>query len=162
MAQLLKAAPVHFGLIDAMVSGHGQAGGRRPIPLDTDTIIVASDPALADYVGAAKMGLDPYISALAAPSLRAVRSEPDLRIMGSLDVYPGWVNVAPPLVASTAARRGFVTADRALRPALQHVDRELFPFRHPANDWLQQDRGRASRPPAKPARKARACCRSST
>jgi hypothetical protein len=138
VAQLLKAAPVHFGLIDAVVSGHGQAGGRRPIPLSTDTVIVASDPALTDYIGAAKMGLDPYVSALAAPSLRAVRSEPDLRILGSLDVYPGWVNVTPLLVASTAARREFVTADRALRPALQHVDRELFPFRHPANDWLNK------------------------
>lgn len=138
VAQLLAAAPVHFALIDAVVSGHGQAGGRRPIPLATDTVIAASDPALADYVGALKMGLDPFVSALAATSLRAVRSTPDLAILGSVDVYPGWVNPAPALVASTAVRRGFVTADRAIRPVLQHVDRELFPFRHPANDWLNR------------------------
>ena len=136
VGQLLAAAPVHFALIDAVVSGHGQAGGRRPIPLATDTIIAASDPALADYVGALKMGLDPFVSALAAPSLRRARSTPDLAILGSVDAYPGWVNTPSALVASTAVRRGFVTADRAIRPVLQHVDRELFPFRHPANDWL--------------------------
>ena len=138
VAQLLAVAPVHCALIDAVISGHGEAGGRRPIPLWTDTLIVATDPALADYAGAVKMGLDPYISALAAPSLRAVRVRPDLCILGSLEVYRDWVNVSPALVASTAVRRGFVSADRALRPVLQHVDRDLFPFRHPANDWLNK------------------------
>jgi hypothetical protein len=138
VSQLLAAAPVHFALIDAVVSGHGEAGGRRPIPIRTNTIIAATEPALADYAGAVKMALDPYISALAAPSLRAVRGRPDLRIIGPLEGYRDWVNVSPTLVASTALRRGFVSADRALRPALQHVDRDLFPFRHPANDWLNK------------------------
>jgi hypothetical protein len=138
VAQLLSATPVHFGLIDAVVSGHGEAGGRRPIPIRTGAVVVATDPALADYVGAAKMALDPYISALAAPSLRALRGRPDLQILGSIEPYRDWVNVSAALVASTAVRRGFVSADRALRPALQHVDRDLFPFRHPANDWLNR------------------------
>jgi len=138
VAQLLAAAPVHFALVDAVVSSHGQAGGRRPIPLATSAVIVASDPALADYAGAVKMGLDPYVSTLASPSLRELRARGGLRVLGSLEPYPGWVNVAPDLIASTAVRRASVTADRALRPALQHVDRELFPFRHPANDWLNK------------------------
>jgi uncharacterized protein DUF362 len=137
-AQLTAVAPAHFAIIDAVVSGHGQAGGRSPQPLRTDTILVASDPALADYMGALKMGLDPFISALAAPCLRAARPTPATRILGPLDPYAGWVNVEPSLVASTAIRREFVTADRALRPVLQHVDRGLFPFRHPANDWLNK------------------------
>jgi hypothetical protein len=55
-----------------------------------------------------------------------------------LEAYPDWINVEPALVASTAARRAFVAADRAVRPALQHVDLDLFPFRHPANDWLNR------------------------
>lgn len=136
VAQLLAAAPVHLAVIDAVVSGHGAAGGRRPIALATGAVIAASEPALADYVGALKMGLDPFVSGLAAPALRRARAAPDLCILGSLEPYPGWVNAPPALVASTAARRSFVTADRALRPALQQVDRDLFPFRHAANDWL--------------------------
>jgi hypothetical protein len=138
VAQLAAAAPVDFAIVDAVVSGHGQAGGRSPSPLRTDTIIVASDAALADYMGALKMGLDPFISALAAPSLRAARPTAQTRILGPLDPYASWINVEPSLVASTAVRREFVTADRALRPVLQHVDRSLFPFRHPANDWLNK------------------------
>jgi hypothetical protein len=138
VAQLAAAAPVDFALIDAVVSGHGHTGARAPLPLRTDTVIAASDPALADYMGALKMGLDPFVSALAAPCLRAARPTPQTRMLGPLEPYDGWINVEPSLVASTAARREFVTADRALRPVLQHVDRSLFPFRHPANDWLNK------------------------
>lgn len=138
VAHLAAAAPAHLAIVDAVVSGHGQAGGRSPSPLRTATIIAASDPALADYVGALKMGLDPFISTLAAPCLRAARPTPETRILGALDPYVGWINVDPSLIASTAVRREFVTADRALRPVLQHVDRSLFPFRHPANDWLNR------------------------
>ncbi len=138
VAQLLAAAPVDFAVITAGVSGHGPCGGRAPLALRTDTVIAGSDPALADYVGALKMGLDPFVSVLAAPSLRAARPTRETRIVGSLAPYPGWINVDSALIASTAARRGFVTADRALRPVLQQVDRSLFPFRHPANDWLNK------------------------
>jgi hypothetical protein len=137
-AELVRAAPAHFAVIAAGVSGHGNGGRRAPLPLKTDTVIAASDAALADYVGALKMGLDPFVSQLAAPSLRAARPTAATRILGSLAAYPDWINVEPALVASTAARRAFVTVDRAVRPALQHVDRELFPFRHPANDWLNR------------------------
>ena len=137
-AELVRAAPAHFAVIDAGVSCHGNGGRRAPLPLRTDTVIVATDAALADYVGALKMGLDPFISQLAAPALRAARPTSSTRIFGPLEAYPDWINVEPALVASTTARRAFVTADRAVRPALQHVDRELFPFRHPANDWLNR------------------------
>lgn len=137
-AELVAAAPPHLAIIGAAVSCHGNGGRRAPIPLTTDTVIAASDAALADYVGALKMGLDPFVSQLAAPALRRARPTARTRILGPLEAYPGWINVEPALIASTAARRGFVTADRAVRPALQHVDRELFPFRHPANDWLNR------------------------
>ncbi|MBX3484891.1 DUF362 domain-containing protein [Phenylobacterium sp.] len=137
-AELLAAAPPHFAVVDAVVSAHGAAGGRAPHALRTDTVIAASDAALADYIGALKMGLDPFVSPLAAPSLRAARPAAGTRILGPLEAWPGWINVEPGMLAAAAARRGFVTADRALRPALQQVDRELFPFRHPANDWMNR------------------------
>lgn len=138
VAALLAAAPVHFSFIDATVSSHGAGGVRAPTPLATDAIIAASDPALADYLGAMKMGLDPFVSSLAAPSLRRARPTPQTRILGSLEPYPDWVNVSPALIASTASRRASLSADRSIRPVLQQVDRELFPFRDPANDWLNK------------------------
>jgi len=144
IAALLAAAPVHFAFIDATVSSHGAGGARAPSPLATDTIIAASDPALADYLGAMKMGLDPFVSGLAAPSLRLARPTPQTRILGSLEPYPEWVNVSPSQIASTASRRAWLSADRSVRPVLQQVDRELFPFRDPANDWLNSALSRAS------------------
>lgn len=137
-AELVSTAPPHFAIIDAVVSGHGANGARAPRPLRTGTVIAATDVALADHIGALKMGLDPFISTLAAPALRAARPTARTRILGSLEPYPGWINVEPAVVASTAARRSFVTADRALRPTVQQVDREIFPFRHPANDWANR------------------------
>jgi uncharacterized protein (DUF362 family) len=136
IAALLAVAPVHFSFIDAIISGHGAGGGRAPTSLATDTIIAATDPALADYLGAMKMGLDPFVSKLAAPSLRRARPTPQTRILGSLERYPAWVNVSPALIASTTSRRASLSADRSVRPVLQQVDRELFPFRDPVNDWL--------------------------
>jgi uncharacterized protein (DUF362 family) len=136
--ELLAAAAPHFAIIDAVISAHGAAGGRAPLPLRTDTVIAASDAALADYVGALKMGLDPFVSMLAAPALRAARAKAGAKIMGPLERYPGWINVEPKVRAATAARRAFVAADRTVRPAVQQVDRALFPFRHPANDWMNR------------------------
>jgi uncharacterized protein (DUF362 family) len=137
-AALLDAAPVHFALIDAVVSGHGGGGARAPRALRTDTVIAASNPVLADYAGALKMGLDPFVSRLAAPSLRRNRPTPQTRVIGPLEPYEDWVNVAPALMASTRARGAFVEADRSVRPWLQDVDPDLFPFRDPANQWLNQ------------------------
>jgi hypothetical protein len=137
-AELMAAAAPHYAVIDAVVSCHGAGGRRAPLALRTDTVICASDAALADYIGALKMGLDPFVSERSAPSLRRARPTARTRILGPLEAYPGWINAEPALVASTAARRAFVTADRAIRPALQQVDRNLFPFRDPANDWLNR------------------------
>jgi uncharacterized protein (DUF362 family) len=138
VAALMATAPPDFAFIDAVVSGHGGGGARAPRPLRTDTVIAASDAALADHIGALKMGLDPFVSRLAAPSLRLSPPTVDTAIVGPLEPYADWINVAPALIASTAARRGAMAADRSVRPVLQEVDRELFPFRDPANDWLNR------------------------
>lgn len=136
VAALVDVAPPHLAIIDATVSGHGPAGRRAPIALRTDTVIAADDPARADYLGALKMGLDPYVSQLATISLRRLAAPANAAILGSLSPYLDWINVDPALVESTAARRAFPMLDRAVRPILQQVDRSLFPFRSPANDWL--------------------------
>src|SRR5690606_19892362 len=61
---LLRRVPAHLALIDAVDSSHGSSGSRVPRPLETDTIIGASNVLLADWVGALKMGADPHVSPL--------------------------------------------------------------------------------------------------
>ena len=133
---LIDAAPVDFAFVDAIVSAHGNGGGRAPQPLCTDTIIAASNPVLADHYGALLMSVDPFISPVAATVLRTLGSLENVRVTGSLAPYPGWVNATPMLRASVAQRGETVALDRTIRLVLQQVDRDLFPFRDPANDRL--------------------------
>lgn len=147
---LLDAAPPHFCLIDAIVSAHGTCGQRAPQAAMTDTIIAATDPVLADYVGALKMGLDPAISPLFS---RVAQERPLPRhytISGSLAPYTGWVNVPELNLRTTQQRRSDTTLDRLVEPWLQRLDTELFPLKQPLdarmnatlseyfsnNDWL--------------------------
>lgn len=134
VAALLDLAPVDLALIDAGISAHGDGGGRAPQAIRTDTIVAATNPVLADHFGALLMGLDPFVSRTAAPSLRRPGLLEDVRISGAIDPYRGWRNVDPLLVGATAMRRRSVSIDRSLRPLVQQVDRALFPFSNPAND----------------------------
>lgn len=130
-AALLDAAPVQFCLIDAIVSAHGVGGQRAPQALATGTIIAATDPVLADYVGALKMGLDPAASPLFA---RVARERPLPRryaISGSLTPYEGWINVPELARRTTRMRRGSEFLDRLVEPWLQQMDTELFPLKQP-------------------------------
>jgi uncharacterized protein (DUF362 family) len=128
---LLAAAPVDFVLIDAITSAHGAGGRRSPDPIDTNTLIAASDIVLADYVGALKMGLDPVVSPILAHVLRSCPLPPRYTVSGSLAPYAGWRNVPVPLLRSTQARTGGVALDRLIEPWLQLLDSELFPLKNP-------------------------------
>ncbi|MEM8657757.1 MAG: DUF362 domain-containing protein [Pseudomonadota bacterium] len=129
---LLEATPVDAAFVDAHVSCHGQGGRVRPLSLETGTIIAASDPRLADQTGALKMGLDPGVSRLWHP----VEAGEGIRTTGSLARFVGWINVSP--LARDAARRrqkdGALA--RSVRPVLQDLDTNLFPFRNEANARL--------------------------
>ncbi len=126
---LLREAPPHFNLIDAAVSFHGAAGDRAPAALTTCTMIGGTDALLADLAGAAKMGLDPYLSPLNAKCLRALGMPSLTGIDGSLSPYPMWRNVHP-LVAESARRRNqAIGLGGAAEAWFQTVDRESFPFR---------------------------------
>jgi uncharacterized protein (DUF362 family) len=125
----LRSAPPHFNVIDAYRSCHGAAGHRAPCPLDTHAFITSTDALLADWAGAAKMGLDPYSSAVNAAALRHVGLPRQHRIDGDLQPYPLWRNVHP-LVARSARLRASPDGLGALSAAwFQCVDRERFPFR---------------------------------
>src|SRR5688572_12811484 len=126
---LLRATPVHAGVVDAIVSNHGSLGDRVARPVDTDTIVAGDDVLLVDFAAAAKMGLDPYTSPLNAKALREVGLPQGYRVDGSLEPYEGWDNVHP--LQAHALRR--VNESPALAAGLTAAtlrpNTDLFPFR---------------------------------
>ncbi len=136
VAALLRAAPVQFCLIDAIVAAHGAGGRRAPTAIITDTIIAATDIVLADYVGALKMGLDPNVSPTFARSIRTHPLPERYIVAGSLGCHRNWENV--PVLARHAAgmRNQAETLDRLVEPWLQRLDPELFPLKHPLDARL--------------------------
>lgn len=93
---MLRAFPVHFGLIDAFVSADGAFGFRGDKTARcTKTILASRDLVALDWVGASKMGMDPMDSVL----MRKVVAEwgrPTFELEGDASVYEGWTN--PPLL----------------------------------------------------------------
>jgi uncharacterized protein (DUF362 family) len=129
IGDLLRQTPVHFALIDATVSCHGSAGSRLARALDTHTIIASSHALLADWAGATKMGLDPFSSPLNAAVLRQLGLPLNHQIKGDLTPYSGWINVHPLMASSVQSRNQWIEISRLIKPWLQRVDQELFPFR---------------------------------
>ena len=126
---LLRTAPPHFTLIDAIASNHGCLGSRAPHPLATHSIIASASPLLADWAASLRMGIDPFASPLNAHALREIGLPPDYRIVGSLAPYEGWMNV-PPLVLDSARKRdASATFGRLVQPWFQQLDPALFPFK---------------------------------
>ncbi len=133
---VLRRAPPQFTLIDAYTSCHGKAGHRAPQRLDTRVIIASSHALLADWVGAAKMGVDPYASPVNAAALRAFGLPSNHTVVGDIAPYPLWRNVHP-LIAHTARLRNRKGELGRIAPSwFQRVDRERFPLRDFYNDRL--------------------------
>jgi uncharacterized protein (DUF362 family) len=133
---LLKHTEIHFAIIDALVSNHGSIGSREVNPLDTGTIIASRSLLLADWIAALKMGLDPYTSKLNAAALRAIGLPKQYEISGNLDPYDGWKNV-PLLLADVVQKRNeSPMINRIIRPWLQNVNKELFPFKNPVDEQV--------------------------
>jgi|ERR1017187_1393942 uncharacterized protein (DUF362 family) len=133
-AEVLVRSPAQFNLVDAFISNHGSEGDRASHPIETRTMIAGPDALLVDWAASLKMGLDPYASAISAKALRAVGLPKEYEILGDLTPYPGWINV-PPLLSDSVRRRNESPAfGRLVKPWLQSVNRELFPFKDLVND----------------------------
>jgi len=135
-AALLQAAPVDFCVIDAIIAAHGAGGRRAPAAIETGTIIAATDIALADEIGARKMGLDPKLSPTFERVLRTHPMPKRYIVAGSLEPYPHWENVPPLSLHATRARAQAETLDRLVEPWLQRLDTTLFPLKHPLDARL--------------------------
>jgi uncharacterized protein (DUF362 family) len=92
----LQAFPMHFGIIDAHTSADGPFGiFADSEPNLTQTVIGGADLVAVDWVGSAKMGLDPKISKYMDLAIRAF-GKPGINLIGDAGIYRPWLNV--PLV----------------------------------------------------------------
>ena len=99
--EYIRHFPVHFALIDAYISADGPFGiFADKEPNHTDTIIGSEDIVATDWIGAAKMGLDPLESNYMKQAVEAF-GKPKVKMIGDRTIYPDWVNVSDviPLLA---------------------------------------------------------------
>jgi uncharacterized protein (DUF362 family) len=99
----LQHFPVHFGLIDAVISADGQFGViTDPTPRKTDTMIGGENLMAVDWVGARKMGLDPDDPSIGRFLPLAVETfgMPTFAWMGDRSVYDPWENVSDVFIKS--------------------------------------------------------------
>ena len=104
-------------------------GARAARSLETHTLIASPDVLLADWVGAAKMGLDPFASPVNAKAMRVVGLPSAYEVDGDLAPYEGWRNVHPVLADSVRRRNEWVRVARVAEAWLQQTNQDLFPFK---------------------------------
>jgi uncharacterized protein (DUF362 family) len=138
--ELLGTAPAQFALIDAIVSSHGSGGLRAPLSISTNTLIASPCTALADFVGAVKMGVDPYVSRIGDTVFRSDKFPSHHHIEGTLTAYAGWKPVHPVVTDAVRKRERWVEMSRTLQPWIQQLDLSAFPLKDPidarANEFL--------------------------
>ena len=108
--EFIKHFPIHFGLIDAHISADGPFGiFADKKPNITETIIGSEDLVAADWIGAAKMGLDPMITDYTKLAVEAF-GKPQIKLIGDRSLYPDWVNVTDviPLVTFGVLDRNYL------------------------------------------------------
>ena len=126
---LLEKTPVHFTLIEAFRGNHGSQGTRASNPFESRTMIASSNLLLADWVGALKMGLDPYASSINARALHELGLPANYEIQGDINPFAGWKNVSLMLADSVRGRNRNPAIRRHAAPWIQTVDTSLFPFK---------------------------------
>jgi uncharacterized protein (DUF362 family) len=107
--EYIKHFPIHFALIDAYISADGPFGiFADKNPNHTETIIGSEDIVATDWIGAAKMGLDPMVSDYMKRALEAF-GKPQIKMAGDRTIYPDWVNVVDviPLAAFGVLDRNY-------------------------------------------------------
>jgi uncharacterized protein (DUF362 family) len=93
--EMMKHFYCHYGLIDGFWSADGLIGLKGDYsPRHTKTIIGGQDIVAVDWVGAKKMGLDPFKSCIFELAATAFGSQ-DVDWVGDQSTYENWTNVSP-------------------------------------------------------------------
>ena len=92
---ILDALPVHFGFLDAWVSGDGLSGHVRDArPNRTRTIFASENIYALDWVQGEKMDMDPLANSVVQEAVRWWGAI-EIRRVGYMGVWPGWTNLKP-------------------------------------------------------------------
>lgn len=90
VVDMLDDFPLHFGIIDAMISADGTFGFRgNKRPKITNTILASANCVALDWVGALKMGIKPMCSRLMRKVVKKW-GEPSYEVSGSMTTYKKW------------------------------------------------------------------------
>ncbi|MBL7075103.1 DUF362 domain-containing protein [candidate division KSB1 bacterium] len=134
--EVYQQFPVHFNIIDAYVSNHGNVGSQVLNAIETWTVIAGYNGILVDWIGAIKMGIDPYLSPLNRKALKQIGLPENYQVIGSLTPYEGWKNVHP-LISDSFLRLDEAEAiTRIFWPASFIVDRQVFPWKKKLDKWI--------------------------
>ncbi len=88
----IRHFPIHFGFVDGVVSADGPFGiFADPYPQLTMTIMGGENLVAIDWVGAAKMGLNPMVSRYTQEAIK-VFGKPRIRLKGNGQLYKFWSN----------------------------------------------------------------------
>ena len=92
---IIDALPVHFGFLDAWVSGDGLSGHVRDArPNWTRTIFASDNIYTLDWVQGEKMDVDPLANSVVQEAVRWW-GPIEIRRVGYMGVWPGWTNLKP-------------------------------------------------------------------
>lgn len=134
--EMYEHFPVDFNIIDAYVSNHGNVGSQVLNAMETRTIIAGHNAILVDWVGAIKMGIDPYLSPLNRKALKFIGLPDNYQVIGSLTPYKGWRNVHPLISDSFLRLDEAEVLTRVFWPASFIVNRQLFPWKKKFYKWV--------------------------
>lgn len=125
---ILDAFPVHFGFLDAWVSGDGFSGHVRDAkPNHTKTIFASENILALDWVMGEKMGVNPTLNYVIQEAL--LRWEkPQIIRKGNLTPWEPWTNIRPMTVALLdAAEEAYWTSRFLSRAFASHQDKRFPP-----------------------------------
>lgn len=135
---LMDAYPADFSIIDAIISNHGNTASYANAPVKTATVIAGKSLLLCDEAAANKMGLSLGDSTLYSQFLKRKELPTEAAINRSVSVYPQWVNVDSFITASVRYRKQSFFFENLLEPFLYRVDADLFPFKEPVQEHINE------------------------
>jgi uncharacterized protein (DUF362 family) len=124
---ILDAFPVHFGFLDAWVSGDGFSGHVRDAsPNQTKTIFASPNVLALDWVMGEKMGINPASNYVIQEALLHWE-KPTINRVGDMSPWSPWVNVKPMTVTLLDSAEEAYSFSRFMSRAFANAQDKRFP-----------------------------------
>ncbi len=129
---ILDALPVHFGFLDAWVSGDGFSGHVRDAkPNQTRTIFASENIFALDWVMGEKMGIDPSLNSVIQEAMHRW-GKIHITQRGNLTPWQPWTNVRPFVVVALDALEEAYWVSRIFSRAFANQQDKRF---SPVSKW---------------------------